>query len=329
MGYAIIVESLVKKYGPITALKGVSFSVREGEIFGFLGPNGAGKTTTIHILATLLRPTSGRAVVAGHDVVEEPGEVRKRIGIVFQDPSLDDQLTGYENLYIHGRLYGLRGRDLEERIEAALRFVELYEHRNRLVKTYSGGMRRRLEIARALLHSPEVLFLDEPTLGLDPQTRAHIWEYIRSMRREYGVTVFLTTHYMEEAEELCDRIAIIDHGEIVAIGSPEELKSMLGSEIVYLRLERRDTGRACNALRGVVEECKELGDRIALRVKRAGEALPLILRRVEEEGVRVREVSYHRPSLNDVFLYLTGREIREESGGFIDFARMVIRSRTR
>ncbi len=320
--YAIIVENLVKKYGNLVAVAGVSFRVRYGEIFGFLGPNGAGKTTTIHVLATLLKPTSGKAVVAGHDVVREPREVRRSIGIVFQDPSLDDQLTAYENMYIHGRVYGLKGRELHERIRELLEFVDLWSFRDKLVKTFSGGMRRRLEIARALLHKPKVLFLDEPTIGLDPQTRAHIWEYIRRMRREKGVTMLLTTHYMDEAEQLCDRLAIIDHGRIIAEGTPDELKSIVGDEIVYLKTT--DPNKACQILAGNgVKECKELGDgRVALKVKRASEAIPVLLEKASKNGLRVEEVSYRRPTLNDVFLYLTGREIRDSEAGFMEAVRI-------
>lgn len=313
--YDIIVENLVKKYGDFPAVRGVTFRVRRGEIFGFLGPNGAGKTTTIHVLATLIKPTSGRAFVAGYDVVREPIKVRRSIGIVFQDPSLDDQLTAYENMYMHARIYGLRGKILEERIEQLLRFVELYEYRNRQVRYFSGGMRRRLEIARALLHEPRVLFLDEPTIGLDPHTRAHIWEYITRLRREGKVTIFLTTHYMDEAEKLCDRIAIIDHGKIIAEGSPEQLKSIVGSDVVYLRLSAKPVEDPCNIidLPNIVKECKSLSsDRIALKVTSATEAIPLILSLASEKGLRIAEVSYHKPSLNDVFLYLTGRELRDE-----------------
>ncbi len=321
-GYAISVENLVKKYGNLVAVAGVSFKVRYGEIFGFLGPNGAGKTTTIHVLATLLKPTSGKAVVAGHDVVREPREVRRSIGIVFQDPSLDDQLTAYENMYIHGRIYGLKGRELHERIRELLEFVELWSFRDKLVKTFSGGMRRRLEIARALLHEPKVLFLDEPTLGLDPQTRAHIWEYIRRMRREKGVTILLTTHYMDEAEQLCDRIAIIDHGRIIAEGTPEELKSIVGNELVYLKVTMHDG--ACQVFSGNgVKECKELGDgKVVLKVRKASEAIPVLLELASRRGLRVEEVSYRRPTLNDVFLYLTGRDIRDSEAGSLEAVRV-------
>ena len=319
--YDIIVENLVKKYGDFPAVRGVSFRVRRGEVFGFLGPNGAGKTTTIHVLATLLKPTSGRAIVAGYDVVREPVKVRRSIGIVFQDPSLDDQLTAYENMYIHGRIYGLKGAVLEERIEELLRFVELYEHRNRPVKYFSGGMRRRLEIARALLHKPRVLFLDEPTIGLDPHTRAHIWEYIEKLGREEKVTIFLTTHYMDEAERLCERIAIIDHGRIVAEGTPDQLKALVGSDMVYLTLHN-PAPDACSKLDlpGTVRECRVLEDgrRVALKVENATEALPRILEAASRAGLGVAEVSYHRPSLNDVFLYLTGRELRDEEVGGLE-----------
>ncbi|HDM22935.1 MAG TPA: ATP-binding cassette domain-containing protein, partial [Methanomicrobia archaeon] len=198
----ISVKNLVKKFEDVTAVDNISFTVKKGEIFAFLGPNGAGKTTTIHILTTLLKPTEGTAIVAGHDVREDSAEIRKRIGIVFQDSSLDRELTAYENMYIHGKIYNVDGRDLRKRIEDLLKFVELGKFKNKVVKNFSGGMIRRLEIARALLHRPEILFLDEPTLGLDPQTRAHIWEYIKNMKEEHEMTIFLTTHYMDEAEQL-------------------------------------------------------------------------------------------------------------------------------
>ncbi len=324
-GHAIVVDGLIKRYGRVVAVDGVSFRVGYGEVFGFLGPNGAGKTTTIHVLATLLRPDGGRVLVAGRDVVSDPVGVRRSIGVVFQDPSLDGELSGFENLYLHGRIYGLRGSVLYERIEEMLRFVELWEYRNRLVKYYSGGMRRRLEIARALLHRPRILFLDEPTLGLDPQTRAHIWDYIRRLRREMSVTVFLTTHYMEEAEALCDRIAIIDHGKIIAEGTPDELKRLAGNDIVYLKV-RECSPRICDIFEDIAMECRELhGGRIALKVEDAVKALPRILVRARDKGLDVLEASYHRPSLNDVFLLLTGREIREE--GPMDMVKAVVMSR--
>ncbi|MDK2984165.1 ATP-binding cassette domain-containing protein [Thermococcus sp. PK] len=309
--YAIEVENLVKKYGDFEAVKGISFKVKRGEIFAFLGPNGAGKTTTVHVLTTLLKLTSGKAIVAGHDVVKEPMEVRKRIGIVFQDPSLDRELTAYENMYIHGRIYGLGGNELKNKIEELLKFVELWEFRNKPVKYFSGGMQRRLEIARALLHEPEVLFLDEPTIGLDPQTRAHIWDYIKAMKEEHNMTIFLTTHYMDEAEQLADRIAIMDHGKIIAEGTAEELKKLVGNDVIYLKLEAPEDLKCLKA--EFIRGCKLLSDgRVRLEVVNAAEALPKIFDLAKERNVKIVEVTYHRPTLNDVFLYLTGREIRDE-----------------
>ncbi len=322
---AIEVENLVKKYGDFEAVRGISFSVKQGEIFAFLGPNGAGKTTTVHVLTTLLKPTAGRATVAGHDVLKEPIAVRRKIGIVFQDPSVDRELTAYENMLIHGRIYGLGGDELKEKIERLLKFVELWEFRDRPVKFFSGGMQRRLEIARSLLHEPEILFLDEPTIGLDPQTRAHIWDYIRAMKEEHNMTIFLTTHYMDEAEQLADRIAIMDHGKIIAEGTAEELKKLVGSDIIYLKLRARDEVRCLKA--EFIKGCKMLPDgRIRLDVDNAAEALPKLFELAKETGVRILEVTYHRPTLNDVFLHLTGREIREE-GGEGDMAKMIMRAR--
>ncbi|WP_048148405.1 ATP-binding cassette domain-containing protein [Palaeococcus ferrophilus] len=328
MSEAILVENLVKKYGDFAAVKGVSFRVRRGEIFAFLGPNGAGKTTTVHVLTTLLRPTSGRAIVADHDVVKEPMEVRKRIGIVFQDPSLDRELTAWENMYIHGRIYGLKGNELKEKIERLLTFVELWEFKDRPVKTFSGGMQRRLEIARSLLHEPEVLFLDEPTIGLDPQTRAHIWDYIRAMKEEHSMTIFLTTHYMDEAEGLADRIAIIDHGKIIAEGTAEELKRLVGNDVIYLKLDAPEELKCLES--DFIRGCRVLPDgRVALEVENAAEALPGLFELASEKGIKILEVTYHRPTLNDVFLHLTGREIRDEGpeNPIVSFVRMRMRGR--
>lgn len=330
MEHDIVVENLVKRFGPVEAVRGVSFTVARGEIFGFLGPNGAGKTTTIHILATLLKPTAGRATVAGHDVVKEPDKVRRNIGIVFQDPSLDLDLSGYENLYIHGRLYGLDGQRLRERLEEVLKFVELWEFRDREVRMYSGGMRRRLEIARAMLHTPRILFLDEPTLGLDPQTRVHIWDYIRELRKSYGTTIFLTTHYMDEAETLCDRIAIIDHGKIIAMGTAEELKSMLSSDIVYVKLGQVGEDVCSKIFVESVKSCRVVeGNTLALQVKKASEAIPTILQLLDRLEVRVLEVSYRRPSLNDVFIHLTGRGLRDSEASPVETMRIMRRARVR
>src|ERR1700726_3930946 len=242
MGQPVIsVRDLVKTYGKVEAVRGIDLEVGAGEIFGFLGPNGAGKSTTISILCTLVRPTSGVAQVAGIDVLKDPSAVRARIGLVFQDPSLDGQLTGRENLDFHAYLYGLPAATRKRRIDDALAIVELTEGAESTVLTYSDGMRRRLEIARGILHYPQVLFLDEPTLGLDPQTRSRIWAYLHELRKREGITLFMTTHYMDEAE-LCDRIAIIDHGQIIALGTPDELKAMVGGDV--LTVATRQTAAA-------------------------------------------------------------------------------------
>jgi ABC-2 type transport system ATP-binding protein len=330
VGDSIVVKNLVKRYGDLTAVAGISFTVREGEIFGFLGPNGAGKTTTIHVLTTLLKPSAGEAYVNGYHVVRDAHKVRESIGVVFQDPSLDDDLTAYENMYIHGRVYGMRGESLKERIHELLEFVDLQDFRDVRVKKFSGGMRRRLEIARALVHKPKILFLDEPTIGLDPQTRYHIWEYIRRLRSEEGVTVFMTTHYMEEAEALADRVAIIDHGRIVAQGTPEELKNMVGDEVIYLRLGGGPTnGGGVPCLEApFIKECRQLRPgELALKVGNAGEAIPKVIELAKDKGWLIKEVRYKRPTLNDVFIYLTGKDIRESEGDAGEKIRNIVRSR--
>ncbi len=309
----VIVEKLVKKFKDVTAVDGISFTIKKGEIFALLGPNGAGKTTTIHIIATLLKPTSGKVIVGGHDVTKEPDKVREVIGIVFQDPSLDNQLTAYDNMYIHGRLYGLRGRELHEKIMKLLEFVDLKEYAYKQVKYFSGGMRRRLEIARSLLHEPELLILDEPTIGLDPQSRAKIWDYIRMLKKEHDMTILLTTHYMDEAEELADRIAIMDHGKIIAAGTVEQLKAMLGKDVIYLTIE----GNAKEFCKKLVfaKECNLISNnRIELLVDNAPKYLPEIFSIALRSNVGIREVSYRRPTLNEVFLHLTGKELRENLG---------------
>ncbi|MEM0192238.1 MAG: ATP-binding cassette domain-containing protein [Candidatus Korarchaeum sp.] len=322
---AIVVRDLTKRFGSLVAVDGVSFEVRRGEIFGFLGPNGAGKTTTINILVTLMRPTSGEAYVAGYNVVEEPVKVRERIGIVFQDTSVDRNLTGWENLYVHGLIYGLSGEELKRRVEEALEFAELTKFKDVEVKNYSGGMVRRLEIARGLMHRPEVLFLDEPTIGLDPQTRARIWEYVGRLREEGGVTVFLTTHYIEEAERLCDRVAIIDRGRIVAIGSPDELRSGIGKDVLYLRLSEPSKARALIEELiegGFVTSYREMNGLSALSVSNASRAIPLVFEVASRLGVRIEEVKYAQPTLSDVFLHLTGREMRDDEADWREAVRM-------
>jgi ABC-2 type transport system ATP-binding protein len=304
---AIEVRGLIKRYDEIEAVKGIDLTIPRGEIFGFLGPNGAGKSTTISVLCTLLRPTSGTASVAGFDVDRYPSAVRQRIGLVFQDPSLDDQLTARENLNFHAMAYGVPRAERAQRIEAALRMVDLSDRAGSQVKTFSGGMKRRLEIARGVIHSPEVLFLDEPTIGLDPQTRARVWEHLRQIHRQSALTVFMTTHYMEEAE-WCDRIAIIDHGLIVAQGTPEELKSQVGGDVVVVSTE--DDGRAVQEIWDAfqIEASRGEGE-VRVEVADGAEFVPRLINAL---GMPVRTVTVRRPSLDDVFLKLTGRAIRDE-----------------
>lgn len=328
MGREKVIEvlNLTKKFGDFTAVDNVRFDVYEGEIFGFLGPNGAGKTTTINMLITLLKPTSGEAYVAGYNVVKEPYRVRRMIGVVFQDPTIDRYLTGYENMYIHGLIYGLPREKIRNRIDELLKFVDLYEFRDKPVKTYSGGMIRRLEIARSLLHIPKILFLDEPTLGLDPQTRAKIWEYIERLRYEHNVTIFMTTHYMDEAEKLCDRIAIIDHGRIIALDTPENLIKMVGDEVVYVRIDGQPID--IDKLRGINSYIKDVeirSNQIIFSVSNSSKAIPTILEHLVGLGVDVQEVKYHKPDMGDVFLKLTGRDLRDDEGSWKDMVRTVLR----
>jgi len=318
----ITATGLVKNFGPIEAVKGIDLDVRRGEIFGFLGPNGAGKSTTINILCTLLKPSAGTATVAGYDVASQPGEVRGAIGLVFQDPSLDANLTARENLAFHAFIYGVPGDERDARINEVLEMVELSDRAKSVVMTFSGGMKRRLEIARGMLHTPEVLFLDEPTIGLDPQTRRHIWTYLRKLRAEKGVTIFMTTHYMDEAEE-CDRIAIVDGGKIVALGTPTELKAMVGGDVVTLATSDNQAAAADIARIFELEPTIDNGN-IRVEVKDGAEFIPRLVR---ETSVPVTSVASHRPSLDDVFLKLTGHAIRDEAAGSTDHMRMFMRAR--
>lgn len=300
-------EVLVKKFGHFTAVDGVSFSVNEGEVFGFLGPNGAGKTTTISVLCTLLKPTSGSAVINGFNLQTQSSQVRQSIGLVFQDPSLDFNLTAMENLYFHAFVYNVPRSKRENRIKELLTMVELWDRRNDVVKYFSGGMKRRLEIARGLIHRPRVLFLDEPTLGLDPQTRNRIWEYISRMRVEEGLSIFLTTHYMDEAEN-ARRIAIIDSGKIVALDTPEQLKGRVGGDIITMKTEN-DTKAVIELKSRFQLDARVDSSGLVFEVKDGGGFMPRLLSSFEP---KVLNISLRRPTLDDVFLKLTGREIRDE-----------------
>jgi len=314
MQYAIETSALTKQYSDLIAVKKVTILVRPGELFGLLGPNGAGKTTLINMLSTMTEPTGGKALVWGFDVMRDAGSVRQNIGVVFQDTTLDDRLTGRENLDLHGRLYGLDWKTRKKRIEDVLALVELTERADSIVKTYSGGMMRRLEIARGLLHHPHVLFLDEPTLGLDPQTRLHIWEYIKTLNKTEGVTILLTTHYMEEADQLCSRIAIIDHGEIVALDTPEALKSSLGGDVITLVVEKPDDiKRLCDIYQqsGCEHVVSPKKNEIFITVDKGERKIPRILALASNAGITIQSVNLRKPTLDDVFIHHTGSAIRD------------------
>jgi ABC-2 type transport system ATP-binding protein len=308
---AIEVDDLHKSFDEVEAVRGVSFEVAAGEVFGFLGPNGAGKTTTINMLCTLARPTAGSARVAGHDVVRERDDVRRHIGLVFQDPTLDGYLTAEQNLRLHAELYGVDSALVPDRMRQVLEMVGLWERRDATVMTFSGGMRRRLEIARGFLHSPRVLFLDEPTIGLDPQTRSSIWRYIAQLQEREEITIFMTTHYMDEAE-FCDRIAIMDQGRIVVLDTPEALKAQVGADRVRIQTEDDDAAIAALARHFEVEATISEGA-VTFFVPSGEEFVPRLF---AELGIAIRSVSVSRPTLDDVFMSHTGTTIRdaEESG---------------
>ncbi len=306
------VRELTRRFGALEAVKSVSFEVQAGEVFGFLGPNGAGKTTTINMLCTLLNPTAGQAFVNGLDVVLERSAVRRSIGLVFQQPTLDEYLTAIQNLRFHGYAYAIPAEIRERRTRELLEMVELWDRRDSDVRTYSGGMKRRLEIARGLLHHPRVLFLDEPTLGLDPQTRRRIWQYLLDLRRNEGLTIFMTTHYMDEAE-YCDRIAIIDNGTIVGLDTPTALKDRVGGDLITVKAP--DGAAAAAEIRTRYGIEPQLADEVVrFHVPRGDTFLPEFVRSF---GQPLESVGLSRPTLDDVFLTLTGREIRdEEVSGF-------------
>jgi len=320
MDAIIKVTELQKRYGPVEAVRGVSFDVRRSEVFGFLGPNGAGKTTTIKILATLLRPTSGRVVLNGFDVARQPTDVRRSIGIVFQDPSLDTRLTAEMNLRFHAMLYGVRRDVAARRIDEVLAMVDLADRRRSVVATFSGGMKRRLEIARGLLHAPQVLFLDEPTVGLDLQTRRRIWDYVLDLRRSMGVTVFMTTHYIEESEH-CDRIAIIDHGRIMALDTPEALRQRVGGDIIMVGAD--DAPALAQAIRERFGGEVRLADGAVMLERPDGaEFAPRVAAAFPG---RITSLMVKRPTLDDVFLKMTGHGIREEQASAVDQLRLAAR----
>ncbi|MGH3392244.1 MAG: ATP-binding cassette domain-containing protein [Actinomadura sp.] len=314
---AVSVAGLTKRFGEFEAVRGIDFEVAPGEVFGFLGPNGAGKSTTISMLCTLLRPTSGTALVAGHDVARERAGVRRNIGLVFQDPTVDGYLTGDQNLRFHAELYGMPRHAVPDRMRQVLEMVGLWDRRGDRVESYSGGMKRRLEIARGLLHSPRVLFLDEPTVGLDPQTRASIWAYIRQLKQVEEITIFMTTHYMDEAE-YCDRIAIIDRGRIVALDTPAALKAGVGQDRV--RLQTADDDAAVMALRERFGLDAAVHEGSVTFSVAAGEMF--VPRLFTELGIRIRSVGVASPSLDDVFMAFTGSTIRDAEASQVDGMRL-------
>jgi ABC-2 type transport system ATP-binding protein len=311
----IIIKNLVKKYGEFYALHGLNFEVNENEIFGLLGPNGAGKTTLIHILATLLKPTEGYAIVNGFNVLHDATKVRESIGVVFQAPSSDDMLTGYENLKVHALLYGIPSKKREIRISEVLTLVGLEERKNDQVKKYSGGMRRRLEIARGLLHNPKVFFLDEPTLGLDPQSRDIMWTYIKKIVKEENVTIILTTHYMEEADTLCDRIGFITNGRIIALDSPLNLKQEIGGDIVKITFTDDIHANTDFADFDFVHRVENNGNSVIIYMDEVNSNLHRLVKHLDD----VKSIEYTKPTLNDVFLKLSGDTLSGDSpeGGFM------------
>jgi len=319
---SIEVEGLSRRFGQLIAVDNVSFQVPEGEIFGFLGPNGAGKTTTINMLCTLLKPTSGKALVNGYDVIKQKSDVRRSIGLVFQEPALDEYLSAEQNLRFHAFAYNIPKAVREQRLSEVFDLVELSDRRKSKVRTFSGGMKRRLEIARGLLHGPRILFLDEPTLGLDPQTRRHIWDYILSLRKKSNLTIFLTTHYMDEAEN-CGRISIIDNGHIIALDSPGKLKDALGGDIVTLRAADNNAALTELKERYGLTPAMENGT-IHFSVPQGEQFLAKLM---ESFNNKLLSIGIRRPTLDDVFLKLTGRAIREQDADLREQMKRIARTR--
>jgi ABC-2 type transport system ATP-binding protein len=314
---AIVVNDLHKRYGDVRALHGVSFDVREGEVFGLLGPNGAGKSTTVRILVTLTRPDSGTASVGGHDVLRDPTSVRRTIGYVPQDSGVDQFGTGRENLMLQGRVQGMSGRDLRARADELLELVGIADAADRIVKTYSGGMRRRLDIALGLVHRPRVLFLDEPTTGLDPEARVAMWSEVSRLARLESLTILLTTHYLEEADQLADRLSIVSQGKVVVEGTPAELKTGLRGDAVHVELAPAAVGEAQRILANVGARPEQVvdGKTIVSRVSNGGRELPGIISALDSAGIAVASVSLSRPSLDDVYLHYTGRDFGSDDRG--------------
>jgi ABC-2 type transport system ATP-binding protein len=312
----IEVEGLTRKFRELTAVDDISFRVHEGEIFGFLGPNGAGKTTTINMLTTVLRPNAGRATVAGHDIAKDPVGVRRSIGLVPQEYTADEDLTGMDNMLLTAALYGIPRAEARRRAAELMALVQLTDAADRNVETYSGGMRRRLELACGLINRPKVLFLDEPTLGLDVQTRTAVWQYIRLLKVQYNMTLFMTTHYLEEADQLCDRVAIIDHGKIVALDSPGALKASLGGDIVDIQVDGGPNERLAAAVKGIasVRDVRPLDGGYRLKVVSGEESAPGILDAVRDLDLKVTKISIAKPTLDEVYLERTGRSLRQEEG---------------
>jgi ABC-2 type transport system ATP-binding protein len=316
--YSVETRSLSKSFGTVDAVNDISFAVKSGEIFGFLGPNGAGKSTTIMILTTLLKPTSGQALVSGFDVLTQAKQVRQSIGYVQQESTVDEYLTGRENLLLQARLNHIPKDQINKRIDDVLELIELSDKQNDPVVTYSGGMRKRLDIAGGLLHHPKVLFLDEPTVGLDIQTRRKIWEYIEKIHKEFDMTIFLTTHYMEEADQLCDRIGIIDHGKIQIIDSPENMKNAMGNEVISLTFENGDSENFLSQLRQIdlIKKINEDNNKLTLFASKGTEVIPKIFQISSDLKIKIISISLTQPTLDDVFISYTGREIRDDDTGF-------------
>lgn len=309
----IKVEHLSKSFGNLKAVDDISFEVKEGEIFGFLGPNGAGKTTTINMLTTLLKPTSGRAIVVGYDLSKDANEVRRNVGVVPQEYTSDEEMTGYQNIILCADLYGIPRSDSKPHAKELLILVELEKASERKVSTYSGGMRRRLELASGLINYPKLLFLDEPTLGLDVQTRTAVWKYIKTLKEEYGMTLFMTTHYLEEADSLCDRIAIVDHGHLIKIGTPEELKESIGGDVIIVGIKEIEPDVSNDIAQiPLVKEVKKTGNNYRIKADQGEDASPQIMDLVRSKGLHVTKISLTKPTLDEAYLEFTGRTLREE-----------------